>query len=103
MPRRSWPASWPRSSWAAGCRRTSEVTDADAAAKAASLLGDGPVVLKADVPGLVHKSDAGAVLVDLRSEDDVRRGYNELAARFGADLRRVLLQPTITDGVEVLI
>jgi acyl-CoA synthetase (NDP forming)/RimJ/RimL family protein N-acetyltransferase len=82
---------------------TSEVTDADAAAKAASLLGDGPVVLKADVPGLVHKSDAGAVLLDLRTEHDVRRGYEELAARFGADLRRVLVQPMITDGVEVLI
>jgi acyl-CoA synthetase (NDP forming)/RimJ/RimL family protein N-acetyltransferase len=82
---------------------TSEVTDADAAAKAASLLGDGPVVLKADVPGLVHKSDAGAVLLDLHTEHDVRRGYDELAARFGADLRRVLVQPMITDGVEVLI
>jgi len=60
-------------------------------------------VLKADVPGLVHKTDAGAVLLDLRGESEVRRGYAELAGRFGAGLRRVLVQPMITDGVEVLI
>jgi acyl-CoA synthetase (NDP forming)/RimJ/RimL family protein N-acetyltransferase len=86
---------------------TIEVTDAETAAKAASQFrlehGDVPVVLKADVPGLVHKSDAGAVLLDLRTQDDVRHGYDELAGRFGADLRRVLVQPMITDGVEVLI
>jgi acyl-CoA synthetase (NDP forming)/RimJ/RimL family protein N-acetyltransferase len=82
---------------------TLEATDADGAVRAASGLGQIPVVLKADVPGLVHKSDAGAVLLDLRSEQDVRRGYGELAARFGAGLRRVLIQPMITDGVEVLI
>ena len=60
-------------------------------------------MLKADVPGLVHKTDAGAVLLDLRGESEVRRGYAELAARFGTGLRRVLVQPMITDGVEVLI
>ena len=59
--------------------------------------------MKADVVGLVHKSDAGAVLLDLRSVHDVRRGYAELTGRFGADLRRVLIQPMITDGIEVLI
>ena len=81
---------------------TREAADADSAADAAAALG-GQVVLKADVAGLVHKSDAGAVLLGLRTESDVRRGYAELAKRFGADLRRVLVQPMITDGVEVLI
>ena len=82
---------------------TLEVTDADTAVKAAAHVGDVPVVLKADVPWLVHKTDAGAVLLDLRGESEVRRGYAELAGRFGAGLRRVLVQPMITDGVEVLI
>jgi len=81
---------------------TRQVTDADAAAAAATELG-GQVVLKADVAGLVHKSDAGAVLLGLHTKADVRRGYAELARRFGADLRGVLVQPMITDGVEVLI
>ncbi len=81
---------------------TLEATSLDAAVRAVSEL-DGAVVMKADVTGLVHKSDAGAVLLDLRGVPDVKRGYAELSGRFGADLRRVLIQPMITDCVEVLI
>jgi acyl-CoA synthetase (NDP forming)/L-amino acid N-acyltransferase YncA len=62
-----------------------------------------PVVLKADVPGLVHKTDAGAVLLDLRTEDDVRAGYRRLADHFGARLAGVLVEPMITGGTEVII
>jgi acyl-CoA synthetase (NDP forming) len=40
------------------------VASEETAVRAAARLG-GPVVLKADVPGLVHKSDAGAVQLDL--------------------------------------
>ncbi len=82
---------------------TLEAASLEGAVKAMSELNGGPVVMKADVAGLVHKSDAGAVLLDLRSVHDVRRGYAELTGRFGADLRRVLIQPMITDGIEVLI
>lgn len=81
---------------------TRHVNDADAAAAAAAELGT-PVVLKADVPGLVHKSEAGAVLLGLRAEEDVRQGFAELAGRFGTDLRHVLVQPMVTEGTEVLI
>jgi acyl-CoA synthetase (NDP forming)/GNAT superfamily N-acetyltransferase len=63
----------------------------------------GPVVLKADVPGLVHKTDAGAVLLDLRTEADVRAAYGTLMERFGERQRRVLVQPMISGGTEVII
>jgi len=63
----------------------------------------GPVVLKADVPGLVHKTDAGAVLLDLRTEAEVRAAYGKLMDRFGQRQRRVLVQPMISGGTEVLI
>jgi acyl-CoA synthetase (NDP forming) len=63
----------------------------------------GPVVLKADMPGLVHKSDAGGVLLDLRTEADVRDGYRKLASRFGPRLHGVGVQPMITGGTEVMI
>jgi acyl-CoA synthetase (NDP forming)/GNAT superfamily N-acetyltransferase len=76
-------------------------TEDDAAAAAAA--AGYPVVLKADVPGLVHKTDAGAVLLDLRTEDDVRDGYRRLAAQFGARLTCVLVEPMITGGTEVII
>jgi acyl-CoA synthetase (NDP forming)/GNAT superfamily N-acetyltransferase len=73
--------------------------DAVAAAAAAGY----PVVIKADVPGLVHKTDAGAVLLDLRTEDDVRAGYRRLAGQFGARLTGVLVEPMITGGTEVIV
>jgi acyl-CoA synthetase (NDP forming) len=63
----------------------------------------GPVVLKADVPGLVHKTDAGAVLLDLRTEADVRAAYGKLMDRFGERQRQVLVQPMISGGTEVII
>jgi acyl-CoA synthetase (NDP forming) len=82
---------------------TLEAADVEAAVRTAASLDGSGVVLKADVTGLVHKSDAGAVLLDLRGERDVRRGYTELSRRFGDDLLRVLIQPMITEGVELLI
>jgi acyl-CoA synthetase (NDP forming)/RimJ/RimL family protein N-acetyltransferase len=82
---------------------TIAAADAASAVRAAADLGGGPVVLKADVPSLQHKTDAGAVLLDLRTETDVSRGYAELAGRFAGSLRAVLVQPMIADGVEVLV
>jgi acyl-CoA synthetase (NDP forming)/GNAT superfamily N-acetyltransferase len=73
--------------------------DAVAAAAAAGY----PVVVKADVPGLVHKTDAGAVLLDLRTSGDVRTGYRQLAGQFGARLTGVLVEPMITGGTEVIV
>jgi acyl-CoA synthetase (NDP forming)/GNAT superfamily N-acetyltransferase len=69
---------------------------------AASVLG-GPVVLKAQAVGLVHKTEAGAVRLDLRSTDEVSAAYQDLAAAFGDKLTGVLVQPMLTGGVEVLI
>jgi acyl-CoA synthetase (NDP forming)/GNAT superfamily N-acetyltransferase len=63
----------------------------------------GPVVLKADVPGLMHKTDAGAVELDLRAEAEVRAAYRRLAERFGERQRRILVQPMIADGTEVIV
>jgi acyl-CoA synthetase (NDP forming)/GNAT superfamily N-acetyltransferase len=63
----------------------------------------GPVVLKADVPGLPHKTDAGAVELDLRTETEVRAAYRRLTERFGERQRRVLVQPMIADGTELIV
>jgi acyl-CoA synthetase (NDP forming) len=53
--------------------------------------------------GLVHKTEAGGVELDLRSEADVRAAYRRLAERFGGKLHAVLLQPMIGDGTEVIV
>ena len=72
------------------------------AAQAAAQFG-GSVVLKAEAEGLVHRTDTGAVRVDLRTAEEVAEGYRTLAADFGPRLRRVLVQPMLTGGVEVMI
>jgi acyl-CoA synthetase (NDP forming) len=81
---------------------TRMAADSAAAAAAAAELGC-PVVLKADVPGLLHKSDAGAVRLDLRSPGDVSRAFDDLAATFAGRLTGALVQPMVTGGVEVII
>ena len=72
------------------------------AVEAAGQLG-GRVVLKAEAEGLVHKTDAGGVRLDLRTPEEVAEGYRALAADFGSRLHRVLVQPMLTGGVEVMI
>jgi acyl-CoA synthetase (NDP forming)/RimJ/RimL family protein N-acetyltransferase len=81
---------------------TRTATGAEEAIAAAAGLG-GPAVLKAEVAGLVHKSDAGAVKLDLHGENEVRVAYDELADTFGSKLDRVLVQPMLGSGVEVLV
>ena len=78
------------------------VTTQDAAVAAAARFG-GPVALKADVPGLVRRRDASAVLLDLHGADEVRRGFRALRETFGERLAAVIVQPMITGGVKVMI
>jgi acyl-CoA synthetase (NDP forming)/RimJ/RimL family protein N-acetyltransferase len=78
------------------------VASADEAVAAAARTA-GPVALKGDVKGLLHKTDAGAVRLNLRTDDDVRAAYEWLAAHFGTSLREVLVQPMISGGTEVLL
>ncbi|KRV48984.1 CoA-binding protein [Wenjunlia vitaminophila] len=79
------------------------VGDADAAADAAERLTarDGRAVLKAYGPGLLHKSERGAVLLDLVGGAQVRAGYQELASRFGDGMTGVLVQPMARRGTEL--
>jgi acyl-CoA synthetase (NDP forming)/GNAT superfamily N-acetyltransferase len=63
----------------------------------------GPVVLKAEAAGLVHKTEAGAVKLGLHGEQEVRAAYAELAAAFGSRLTGVVVEPMLSGGVEVLV
>jgi acyl-CoA synthetase (NDP forming) len=76
-------------------------TEQEAVAAAAEM--GGPVVLKAEAEGIVHKTEAGGVVLDLRDPADVAAAYQDLTARFGAALTGVLVQPMLCDGVELLI
>ena len=76
--------------------------DTAAAVAAAADLG-GHVVIKADVPGLLHKTDAGAVELDLRGADEVRGAMRRLQDKFAGRLSGVLVEPMITGGTETIV
>ena len=77
------------------------VAGADAAVTAAAALG-GHVALKADAPGLLHKTAAGAVELDLHGADEVRAAMGRLQARFAGRMSGVLVEPMIAGGIETL-
>ena len=61
------------------------------------------MVIKADVPGLLHKTAAGAVELDLHGADEVRAAMSRLQARFAGRLSGVLVEPMITGGIETIV
>lgn len=67
------------------------VRDLGEALVAAERLG-WPVALKGVGPDLLHKTDAAAVLLDLRNPEELRTAYTDLAARLGSRLRGALVQ-----------
>jgi acetyl coenzyme A synthetase (ADP forming)-like protein len=82
-------------------------TTADEAVTIAEDIGF-PVVLKIVSPDILHKTEAGGVLVGLASADDVSAGYEtivENAASYdaNAEVTGVQVQQMLSQGTEVLI
>jgi acyl-CoA synthetase (NDP forming) len=74
----------------------------DEAAAAARELGY-PVVLKAEAPDILHKSDLGVVRLDIGNEAELRTAHAEIvAAARGHELHGVLVQPMVP-GAEVIV
>jgi acetate---CoA ligase (ADP-forming) len=77
----------------------------DAVLAAASELGY-PVVAKANADDLPYKTDVGAVALDLRSEDDVRRVVRAMAAGLvnrGVEPDGYLVSPMRPPGIELIV
>jgi acyl-CoA synthetase (NDP forming) len=74
------------------------VKSAEDAVKAASRLGY-PVVLKADSPKIAHKTEAGAVALDLRDAGAVRAACKAMKVAKGA----FLVQPMLKGGIELVV
>ncbi len=67
-----------------------------------------PVVLKIVSPDVLHKSDVGGVKVNLKTEQEVRRAYNEIIQSVkskvpDARIVGILIQEFAPAGVEVII
>jgi acetyltransferase len=72
------------------------------AADAAAEIGF-PVVLKADSPRIVHKSDAGGVVLDLRDAATVKTAAERLAADLADPDMQFIVQRYVPGGVEVIV
>ena len=70
------------------------------AAAAAEALGF-PVALKGSGDRLLHKSDVGAVRLDLATPEDVRQAFIDMSARVGDVMEGAIVQPMLR-GVEVI-
>ena len=84
---------------------TLSVADPEQAVEAAARLGV-PVALKATATGLVHKSDAGGVLLGLEGADAVRAAALQIEAavtRAGHGLKGLVLQPMAPEGIELIV
>jgi acetyl coenzyme A synthetase (ADP forming)-like protein len=82
-------------------------TTAAAAAKLASRMGF-PVVLKIVSPEILHKTEAGGVLVGLKTAAEVRKGFDTIIAnakRYNrkANLLGVQVQQMLVSGQEVIV
>ncbi len=62
-----------------------------------------PVALKAHGPSLLHKTEKGAVVLNLQDEREVREAYVELKNRLGDDMSEGFVQQMIPGGVEVML
>ena len=67
-----------------------------------------PVVLKIVSPNIIHKFDVGGVLVNLKDEDEVRKGYKQILTNVRkhnakAEIVGVLVQEMAPDSTEVIV
>ncbi len=81
--------------------------DATEAVEATRRLGL-PVVLKVVSPDIIHKSDAGCVIIGLRSAHEVRQAFRKIvdnAKRYHpkATIRCVLVEKMQPPGIEVIV
>jgi acetyltransferase len=83
------------------------VQTADEAVEFAQKMAEN-VVLKIVSPDILHKSDAGGVRINLKTEKEIRQAFKEIftnARNYNpkADIRGLLVSPMAAKGVEIII
>jgi len=80
---------------------TVRVDSGQAAAEAAGAIGF-PVALKAEGPGILHKTERGGVRLQLHDGPAVRGAFDQMREAIGPDMRGAVVQPMATSGVETI-
>jgi acyl-CoA synthetase (NDP forming) len=85
-----------------GVVRSERASTEHEAAEAASRVGY-PAVLKAAGPDIIHKTELGAVRLDLAGENELRLAWRDVKARLGDRMDAAIVQPMLAGGVEMLV
>jgi 3-hydroxypropionyl-CoA synthetase (ADP-forming) len=80
------------------------VTGSDEAVKRSKEIGF-PLVAKIVSADILHKTDVGGVKVGLKSEDDVKKAFDDMYHRLKEkfDVKGVLLEKMVPNGVELIV
>ncbi|MCY4653538.1 MAG: acetate--CoA ligase family protein, partial [Dehalococcoidia bacterium] len=100
-------AKWVLDKWGIPTTEERRASDADEAAEAAREIGY-PVVLKIESPDILHKTEIGALAAGLADERALREAYDRITNNVvshapDAEVRGVLVQEMVSDGVEVIV
>lgn len=77
--------------------------DEEEAVNAADSFGY-PIVMKLMSPDVLHKTDAKAVIVDLKNPDDVKHTFKDFIHRFeNVKVEGVLVEKMVDKGIELII
>jgi acyl-CoA synthetase (NDP forming) len=103
-----WEARAVLAHYAIGAEGIGTLAPSRDAAVAAARAIDGPVALKVQSPEILHKTEAGAVALDLSTPDEVAAAYDRLLASArrhapAAQIKGVLVQPMAPPGREMIL
>ena len=67
-----------------------------------------PVVMKVSTPAIIHKTEVGGVMVDLRTDNEIKQAFKQLLERVKNELAEgetftVAMQQLITGGIETVM
>ncbi len=67
-----------------------------------------PIALKANVKGLLHKSDVGGIVLNLKNPQDIEKGFNEIVENIGknlpgSQLDSILVEQMAPMGKEMIV
>ncbi len=100
-------AKWLLEQWGVPASLEHRASDAEQAASAAREIGY-PVVLKIESPDILHKTEIGAVEIGIQNELALREAYDRVMNNVAvhapdAEVKGVLVQEMVSDGVEVIV
>jgi NAD(P)H-flavin reductase len=84
--------------------QTTEITDFESTKKAATDIG-WPVVLKISSPNIIHKTEIGGVITEIKNEDELKNGWDKLQQiieKLNQRDVKILIQKDIENGVEII-